>query len=122
MPIVDLEIVCESQAEMHAVSSRELADALGAVFNCAPAHTWVRVRYLLRADYAENGVEQGAMELPAFVTVLHAHVPTGNALDSEVAAVTRAVAQCIGRAQQRVHVQYAPSAAGRQAFGGVLVR
>jgi len=60
-------------------------------------------------------------ELPAFVTILHAHPPAGAALAAEVLAVTSAVANCLGRPAERVHVQYAPAAAGRQAFGGKLV-
>jgi hypothetical protein len=36
-------------------------------------------------------------------------------------ALTQAVAESLGVDAQRVHVQMAPAAAGRQAFGGRLV-
>jgi hypothetical protein len=71
--------------------------------------------------YAENLSTLDSAELPAFVTVLQAHPPVGDALAAEVMAITTAVAQCLARAPERVHVQYAPAAAGRQAFGGKLV-
>ena len=76
---------------------------------------------MLDVTYAENGVRLKSEELPAFVTVLHAHLPSGAELEAEVQAITAAVATCIGRPIERVHVQYAPAGAGRQAFGGKLI-
>ena len=119
MPIVDVQLVQASGAR--AVPTQALADALGRVFGSAPGRTWVRLAPLDAQAYAENGVALEADELPAFVTILHAHPPAGAALAAEVLAVTNAVAQCIGRPAERVHVQFAPAAAGRQAFGGKLV-
>jgi phenylpyruvate tautomerase PptA (4-oxalocrotonate tautomerase family) len=121
MPIVTVELVCESEAEAGAVSARALADALGQVFRSPPGRTWVRLRILGSGAYAENGASLGAFELPAFVTVLQARPQSGSALAAEVLAVTEVVAKCIGRPVERVHVEYAPQAAGRQAFGGHLV-
>jgi phenylpyruvate tautomerase PptA (4-oxalocrotonate tautomerase family) len=122
MPIVDIELVCESAAQFATASARELADALGSVFSSAPGHTWVRLRRLDSAAYAENRVSREAGDLPTFVTVMHAHPPTGARLEAEAAAVTESVAACLARAPEHVHVQYAPPGAGRQAFGGRLVR
>ena len=121
MPIVDIELVCVQEPEITEVSVAVLADALGQVFASPPGHTWVRLRYLGSAAYAENQSVVAADELPVFVTVLHAHLPTGEALAVEARAVTSALANCLARSIERVHVQYAPAAAGRQAFGGVLV-
>ena len=58
---------------------------------------------------------------PVFVTVLHAQPPAGEALEREVQALTRALAAVFARAPERVHVQIAPAASGRQAFGGMLL-
>jgi hypothetical protein len=128
MPIVDIELVCPSvnNADARAaagepVSPQALADALGHVFTSAPGRTWVRLHFLDSNAYAENDVTVGLSELPAFVTILHAHPPIGAALIAEVKAVTETVARLIVRPSERVHVQYAPGAAGRQAFGGRLV-
>ncbi len=122
MPIIDVELVCESGVEFGNTSASGLADALGHVFGSEPGQTWVRLRFLASAAYAENQVTPQIGQLPVFVTVLHGHPPTGDALTGEARAVTLAVAQCLACAPGCVHVQYAPPAAGRQAFGGTLVR
>lgn len=121
MPIVDIELVCRTESEVETVSARALADELGRVFASDPGRTWVRVRYLAQNAYAENGIEIAPSELPVFVTVLQAHPQQGAALTTEMIAVTDAVANLVARPRARVHVQYAPAAAGRQAFGGRLV-
>ena len=120
MPIVDIEVV--SGAAVPGPTVQELADALGQVFGMPPGSIWVRVRPLDRAAYAENGVYLGVGELPVFVTVLRANLPQGAALQAEVSAVTELVAQWVSRPPERVHVLYAPEGAGRQAFGGRLVK
>lgn len=122
MPIVDIEWVGAAHAELHAPPAARLADALGQVFNSPAGKTWVRVRRLDSSAYAENQATLRSEELPVFVTVLHARPPTGEALALEARAVTVAVAGCLARPVERVHVQYAPPAVGRQAFGGTLVR
>lgn len=120
MPIVDVELVGDTTPG-GAGGAAALADALGRVFQSPPGRTWVRLRRLDSGAYAENDVQLDAGELPVFVTVLQAQPPAGAALAEEVAAVTAAVAGCVGRPAERVHVRYLPPAAGRQAFGGRLV-
>jgi hypothetical protein len=61
-------------------------------------------------------------DLPVFVTVLKRQSSQGAELDREVAALANAIAQVIGRSISRVHIEYAPAAAGRLAFGGRLVQ
>lgn len=121
MPIVDIELVCEPADPRLGVAA-PLAHALGQVFGSAPGRTWVRLRSLSPGAYAENDCAPGPDALPVFVTVLHARPPQDDALQREIASVTQAVAKGVGVASERVHVQYAPPAAGRQAFGGTLVR
>ena len=121
MPIVDVELVCAGEREPPPVTAAALASALGAVFGSPPGRTWVRVRSLPSSAYAENECEVSAEQLPAFVTVLQAHWPVGEAFAQQVQQVTQAVASCLSLPPGRVHVQYAPEAAGRQAFGGNLL-
>jgi hypothetical protein len=121
MPIVQVEVVCQTEALFGEIEVRLLANAIGKALASAPGHTWVKLRYLSTSEYAENKAEVPGSELPAFVSVLHAQLPQGEALAAEARAVTLAVAACIGRAPEFVHVQYEPSAAGRQAFGGTMV-
>ena len=122
MPILDIELVLpDGVAPPVASLTQDLADAAGRVLGTSPGHTWVRVRSLAASHYAENDAAVAVDELPVFVTVLHARLPEGAALVDEVDSLTRALAGCLGRSPQRVHVQYAPAAVGRQAFGGNLV-
>jgi phenylpyruvate tautomerase PptA (4-oxalocrotonate tautomerase family) len=122
MPIVDLEIVGEGTAEGSAPYAKALANALGTVFGTPPGRTWVRVRFLARDAYAENETTLSSEDLPVFVTVLHARPPLGEALSLEAKAITVAVSKCLACPEERVHVQYAPAALGRQAFGGRFVQ
>ncbi len=123
MPILDIELVQPDGAPPPAAAfTQTLADAAGRALGAAPGRTWVRLRVLPASQYAENEALVAADELPVFATVLHANLPQGDLLAVEAAALTQALAACLGRSPQRVHVQYAPAAAGRQAFGGVLVR
>ena len=121
MPIVDLEFIYESGQETPRVLASTLASVLGAVFGTPPGRTWVRVRVLPSDAYAENDRALAPDQLPVFITVLQAHWPAGNAMAEQILEVTRAAAQCLSIPPERVHVQYAPPAAGRQAFGGKLV-
>jgi phenylpyruvate tautomerase PptA (4-oxalocrotonate tautomerase family) len=120
VPILDVEPVLPDGAAVP--TAQALADAAGCVFGSAPGRTWVRLRPLAASAYAENGVAVDAAALPVFVTVLHAQPPLGDALDEQVQALTTVVASVFGTAPERVHVQIAPAGAGRQAFGGRLVR
>jgi phenylpyruvate tautomerase PptA (4-oxalocrotonate tautomerase family) len=121
MPIVDIEVVCDDEAALRDLSAKSLADALAKVFRSPPGRTWVRLRWLSPAAYAENDTTPKPDAWPVFVSVLKAHPPAGDALASEVRALTDTVAVETGRAASYVHVTYAPAAVGRQAFGGEVV-
>ena len=122
MPIVDIELVLADGAPApDAVLTQALADAAGSALGSPPGRTWVRLHALAASHYAENGAAIDAEGLPVFATVLHAKPPEGAARATEVTQLTQALAQVLGRAPERVHLQYAPAAAGRQAFGGRLV-
>jgi phenylpyruvate tautomerase PptA (4-oxalocrotonate tautomerase family) len=114
-------LVCKDEEALQAVSAAALANAAAEVFGSPPGRTWVRLRSLPAAAYAENGEVAPPAELPVFVSVLQARPPTGDRLVAEVAALTSAVAAQTGRDAAQVHVTYEPPAVGRQAFGGQLV-
>jgi phenylpyruvate tautomerase PptA (4-oxalocrotonate tautomerase family) len=122
MPIVTVEVVASGNDAMEHDIAQLLADAIGHALKSPPGQTWVRIRSLARNQYAENESFLDAAELPVFVTILKRHSPRRAELEGEVTAVTRAVAQVIGRPATCVHVEYAPAAAGRLSFGGVLVK
>lgn len=120
MPLVDLEIVGDATAAPEGLA-QTLADEAGRIFGAAPGTTWVRVRMLDPRGYAESGAAVGIAERPVFVTVTKRQPPAGAALTEEASALTSAVARLVGWPVARVHVIYAPAAAGRIMFGGVLV-
>jgi phenylpyruvate tautomerase PptA (4-oxalocrotonate tautomerase family) len=123
MPILDIEIVQPDGVGAPAAAlTQSLADAAGRALGSAPGRTWVRLRTLAASHYAENEATLAAEDLPVFVTVLYARSPQGEALATEVQTLTQALAASLSLTPQRVHVQIAPAAAGRQAFGGELVK
>jgi phenylpyruvate tautomerase PptA (4-oxalocrotonate tautomerase family) len=116
MPIVDVELVGAPAADGLA---QRLADEIGVALASPPGKTWVRVHTLSSARYAENG---GNAPQPVFVTILSSAPPEGEVLDQRLARVTGIVARLTERDPHHVHVLYEPSARGRIAFGGRLVK
>ncbi len=117
MPILEVEIVgapetSDGLAARIAVAAGEALDK--------PGGTWVRLRRLEPADYAESDGGPPAGVAPVFVRVLERAAPDD--LDARVERLTDAVAAACGRPAENVHVLYEPPAAGRMAFGGRLVR
>jgi len=118
MPILDVELVAEV---VPAGAAQALADAVGAVFGTPAGETWVRLRALAPAAYAESAGGGQPDTRPVFVTVTRRHLPARPALVQEIAALTHAIAGVVCRPPEQVHIEYAPPAAGRVAFGGKLV-
>lgn len=113
MPIVDVEVVWQPAEAQRLPSASGLASAIGRALGSAPGRTWVRLRALDCSCCAENDALVATAELPVFVTVLHATLLIGAALQAEVASVTQAVAAWAEREAERVHVTYAPAGVGR---------
>jgi len=122
MPIVTVELVVDTDHALKPGLAQSLANAIGHALDSPPGRTWVRLHSLERGDYAENERRVDAGEFPVFVTVLKRQVPLGAELQAEVASLTQAIAQVIGRPVASVHVEYAAAAANRLAFGGKLVQ
>lgn len=120
MPILQVEIVEPLSDEVRHGLARRLAEAAGDALDARPGGTWVRLRYLAAADYAENagGPAQGVQ--PVFVEVLQADPPQGDALVAQARRLAKAVGMACKRPQEQVHVVFEPPAAGRVAFGGQL--
>jgi phenylpyruvate tautomerase PptA (4-oxalocrotonate tautomerase family) len=120
MPIVTVEVVAGADGVILHGLAQLLADAIGSALKSPPGQTWVRVRSIARDQYAENETALDAAQLPVFVTVLKKQTSQRADLEREVAALTAAVAKVVVRPPTCVHIEYAPAAAGRLAFGGVL--
>lgn len=121
MPIVIVELAGESGNAPEPDLAQQLANAIGRALLSPPGQTWVRLRWLARHEYAENESPLSADRLPVFITIVKREIPTPVELQSEVAAVTAAVAGVVGRAADGVHIEYAPAAAGRVSLGGKVV-
>jgi phenylpyruvate tautomerase PptA (4-oxalocrotonate tautomerase family) len=120
MPIVDVQVVVETGKPEPEGSARALANCLAEVFQAMPGRVWVRVEHLAEDNYAENGDCERI--LPVFVNVLHADLPPREALAAQAVALARAVAVCLGRSSEHVHIAFAPPGRGRVAFGGTLLQ
>jgi phenylpyruvate tautomerase PptA (4-oxalocrotonate tautomerase family) len=121
MPIVDVELVADASSAVTRGLAQSLADAVGRTLQSPPGQTWVRLHVLARDHYAENESYLETTELPIFVTVLKRALPEGAELAAEMMALAGVIAQVTGRATSCVHIEYAPAAGGRLAFGGHLV-
>ena len=122
MPIVTVELVTDGENVLERDVAQSLANAIGKVLHSPPGHTWLRLRSLRRDEYAENESSVSGTDLPVFVTVLERQPPAGSELETEVTALTQAIAQAIARPAGCVHIEYALAGAGRISFGGKLVR
>ena len=120
MPIVDVQVVYEKNSPLEPSCAQALADSLGRVFGSKPGQNWVRLHPIEVSCYAENDTRLATRELPVFVALLLANPLHGAELLTQAAAVAKAVAACLVRPVERVHVEYAPSGTGRIALGGTL--
>lgn len=114
MPILDIEIVGPLQHEDGL--AQRLADAAGQALNSRPQGTWIKVHRLDADAYAEN--EGGGNILPVFIKLIQSSPPGGAQLDSQMSALTQAVALTLDRPAENVHILVEPPALGRISFGG----
>lgn len=122
MPILDVEVVIPPGGELPDGMPAAIADAAAGVFRTPPGMTWVRLHELPGDRYSENGGASGADLRPVFVRVLRAALPGALELQAEVSALAAAIAGVCGRRVEDVHILYDPPAAGRIAFGGMLLQ
>ena len=121
MPIVDILLVVPGTESVPAGLAQAVANAVGQLFESPSGHTWVRASTLAAANYAENGASLAQDDLPAFVTLLLAAPPEGEARAKQATRICAAVALAVGRDRTNVHIEYAAAGRGRLAFGGVLM-
>jgi phenylpyruvate tautomerase PptA (4-oxalocrotonate tautomerase family) len=121
VPILDVSIVGPVARVRRARLASRLADAAADVLGAGPGSLWVRLHWLARDEYAENGGGPPRGVMPVFVTVLERRPPAGRARAGVVARLTAEIARACGRPVENVHVLYEAAAAGRMAFGGRVV-
>jgi phenylpyruvate tautomerase PptA (4-oxalocrotonate tautomerase family) len=123
MPILDIEIVGVDAGELpiDAGLTRRLADRAGEVLGTSAGRTWVKLRRLGGARYAENGVSATECPAPVFVHVLLADRPEEGRRATLARALSRAIGEETKRDPEVVHVLFEAAARGRVAFGGTLL-
>jgi phenylpyruvate tautomerase PptA (4-oxalocrotonate tautomerase family) len=119
MPILFIEAIEDPSLPLPEHAAQSIADAVGLALGTPPARTWVRLRRIPQADYAENAAPDAPA--PLFVNLRLRQPPAGAARAEQVQILTTAIASACGRRPEQVHVYYEPAAAGQQAFGGRLV-
>lgn len=118
MPIIKVEIVEDPSKAGIAVSSRELADALGSALGSGPGGTWVKMCTFAASQYAEN--DTAVPPRPVFVSVLKADSGSQEDRRKEARILAGTIARVVGRPIENVHILYESDARGRIAFGGEL--
>jgi len=117
MPVVDVEIVGKENTDGLA---GKIANCVGRVLGMPKGRTWVKLRFLPEARYAEHGGTPADVR-PVFVSLLLADVPDVQERQRQVADLARELGKVCGRPADNVHVLYEAPAKGRMAFGGRLV-
>ena len=120
MPLIEVEVVADD--ELSPTLAPRLAEAAGRALEAPAGQTWVRLRRLTTAHYAESGGGPPSGVRPVFVQVLQARLPDEAALARQAAALGAAIAEVCGRPADHVHVVFSPAGEGRVAFGGRLLR
>mgnify|MGYP001564273925 CR=1 FL=1 len=118
MPVLEIEFVGEGEP---APSAQKLADAVGEVLNTPAGQTWVKVRVLPEAYYAENGSSSHDLR-PVFVSILLRKLPEEIERERIARSLGQAIAKVSGRASENIHILFLPEGHGRAAFGGNLIR
>jgi len=120
MPILDVEIVFEPGEELKPGLATDLAEAAAEVFRSGPQQTWVKLRPLPRAWYAENGGTAENVK-PVFISILKARQPSLAQMEAEIYQLTQKFALICDRPAEHIHILYQPEGYGRIAFGGELL-
>src|SRR5688572_29820360 len=116
MPILDVEIVLKPGEVIVVGTAREIADAAAESFGAGPGSTWVKMRGIDPAHYAENGTDPSGTAYPVFISILKSKLPPPDDLRHEVERLAPALAAICNRPPENVHLIYFPDGTGRVAF------
>ncbi len=114
MPILSLDVVEDESAPLPSDAAQRIADAAGQVLGTPAGRTWVLIRPVPAQAYAEN--QSPKAPAPLLVSLRMREVPSGQAREQQVQALTQAIARAAGRPAEQVHLVYEAPALGRQAY------
>lgn len=118
MPILDVEVVGHNQREGLAQS---LADAAEKVFETNKGNIWVKVHFIPKSQYAENGGTPETLN-PVFITAQLGQSYGKKDQDQVAVELTEAFSKVIDRPKENIHIIFEPSLRGRIAFGGKMLK
>src|SRR5262245_3485067 len=117
MPILNVEIV--GSATENKLAQR-LADVAATVFDTHKGNVWVKVHFIPKSQYAENGGTPDGLN-PVFLTIQLGQ-SFGKKSNGEVATgLTESVSKLLDRPKENIHIIFEPSLKGRVAFGGKML-
>jgi phenylpyruvate tautomerase PptA (4-oxalocrotonate tautomerase family) len=122
MPILEIQIIGPVPEEIRAGLAQRIADAAAEVFRSRPQATWVTLHFVPPDAYAENAGGPPLGTRPVLASVLLADRPPEIELAGQAERLTEEIARACGRPAENVHIVYEPSARGRIAFGGQMLR
>ena len=117
MPILEIDHV--GPLARHAGAAQRIADRAGDALGARTGGTWVRLREIAPADYAESGAPTTTR--PVIARVLRFELPPPIERATSALELARILAEELDRPREQVHIVFEPPAAGRVAFGGELV-
>jgi phenylpyruvate tautomerase PptA (4-oxalocrotonate tautomerase family) len=118
MPILDVEIIGHNRTEGLA---QLLADAAEKVFEAEKGNIWVKVHYVPKSQYAENGGTSENLN-PVFITAQLGQ-SYGKKDQGQVAVeLTEVFSKVVERPKENIHIIFEPSLRGRIAFGGKMLK
>lgn len=121
MPIIEMEIVLKPREQLVSGLALTVANAAGETLGFPEGQTWVKVRILGPASYAESGGGPPEGVCPIFVSVLQADDLAGEKRREQADMLSSVIAHICGREKEHVHILFLPPARGRIAFGGTLL-
>jgi phenylpyruvate tautomerase PptA (4-oxalocrotonate tautomerase family) len=114
MPLIEIEFIGDLPPAPGDLA-RQLADALGEVFQSGRGQTWVRLRSLPTDQYAENGEDHPLGAEAIFVSITNQNLPSATLHAHQANTIATVVATICQRSADRVHLIYEPPARGRVA-------
>jgi len=119
MPILEVEIVGRDEGVTRPGFTQDLADAAAKVLITKPGSTWVKVRFIERELYAENGGTPEDIK-PVFVSVLLGRCQEQKEQARLAKDLATTISKVTDRPAENIHILFEPEGVGRIAFGGNL--
>ncbi len=120
MPILNVKIVGDIDYDRNELAQK-IADKAGEILETASGQTWVKLEFLPKCNYAENGKASSELT-PVFIEILKRHNPTNEEKEKISMDLATNLSNVLNRPKENIHIYFLPEGFERMAFGGVLVK